>query len=72
MNLIFLDHPRIARLLSARGVETTTDALVRAEGSAKRGLEGNGSGEVVVVPWRYEKEPGAGEWGRVIGTTIAL
>jgi HAD superfamily hydrolase (TIGR01509 family) len=70
--IIFLDHPRIARFLVERGVDTTADALVRAEGVAKRGLEGNGDGELVRVAFSHQKEPGALGWGLVIGTTIAL
>ena len=66
--IVFLDHPRIARFLAAHGVSSSEDALVRAEGVAKRELASRGE----PLRWKYADEPGAGEWGRVIGTTIGL
>ena len=68
--IIFLDHPRIASFLAARGIDTTADALVHAEGIAKRGLEGSGEA-LVRVRWAHESAPGALGWGLVIGTTVA-
>ncbi|WP_394843813.1 HAD-IA family hydrolase [Pendulispora brunnea] len=70
--VIFLDHARIARFLESRGVDAEIDALIQAEGSAKRGLAGDGSGEVVAFSWPHEREPGGAEWGKVMGTIMAL
>ncbi|WP_394823492.1 HAD family hydrolase [Pendulispora albinea] len=70
--LIFLDHARIARFLAARGVAVETASLIAAEGVAKRGLEGAGSGRLAPVRWSHQAAPGAQGWGLVIGTTIAV
>jgi len=70
--IIFLDHARIAQFLASRGVEVSTSALIVAEGVAKRGLEGDGSGELVPIRWTHQAAPGAHGWGLVIGTTISL
>ncbi|WP_394833336.1 HAD-IA family hydrolase [Pendulispora rubella] len=70
--VVFLDHARIARFLESRGVEVELSELVKAEGSAKRGLAGDGSGEVVAFEWAHQGEPGGAEWGKVMGTILAL
>lgn len=70
--VIFLDHARIARFLQSRGVDVEVDALVKAEGSAKRGLAGDGSGEIAAFEWAHAHEPGGAEWGKVMGTIMAL
>ena len=65
--VIFLDHARIARLLSSEGHEVKVEALIRCEGEAKRILE-DGEGER--PSWAHEREVGALGWGRTIGTIL--
>jgi len=66
--VIFLDHARLAALLAHEGYAASAADLVRIEGEAKRALEDGGG---VRVPWELEHLPGAGSWGRMIGTMIA-
>ncbi len=66
--VIFLDHARIAQFLNGHGIAVAKDTLVRCEGEAKRLLE-QGYGER--GGWKYDREPGAGSWGRMIGTIMA-
>ncbi len=68
--IIFLDHARIAAFLrEAAGVQVTVEGLVRAEGEAKRLLEdGFGFRE----RWEFDSLPGAGSWGRMLGTMFTL
>ena len=62
--VIFLDHARMARFA---GVDR--DALVVAEGYAKRAL--SGMGDVTVVRWSHENAPGARGWGKTVATMLA-
>ena len=61
-----MDHARIAAfLVEVAGVAATAEGLVRAEGEAKRLLEdGHGFRE----GWELDALPGAGSWGRMLGT----
>ncbi|MBS2011496.1 MAG: HAD-IA family hydrolase [Deltaproteobacteria bacterium] len=66
--VIFLDHARLARLVTSAGHEVTPEALVRTEGEAKALAE---SGGMVDVPWTYRDRPGAVAWGKMVGTIAA-
>lgn len=67
--VIFLDHARLADLLrEATGARVAPEALVRAEGAAKRLAE---SGGLHDCEWSARGRPGAPSWGRMVGT-IAL
>lgn len=68
--VIFLDHARVARWLSARGIEVPVATLVDTEGQAKRRLESTGG--MVDVPFAAQDAPGAAGWGRMVGTMLAL
>ena len=65
--VIFLDHARIAAFVGARGIEVTRETLVRCEGEAKRLLE-RGGGER--SGWKYDREPGAKSWGKMLATML--
>lgn len=67
--VIFLDHARLAELAAAIGHRTTAEALVRAEGEAKRRAE---TGDMVDVPWTFRERPGAVAWGKMVGTMAVL
>lgn len=60
--VIFLDHERLGAMV---GVEPS--ALVRTEGEAKRLAE---SGELLDLEWSAKSAPGAGNWGRMVGTIV--
>jgi putative hydrolase of the HAD superfamily len=66
--VIFLDHARLAELVTAAGHPVSADVLVRTEGEAKALAE---TGGLVDVAWAYRDRPGAPGWGRMVGT-IAL
>jgi HAD superfamily hydrolase (TIGR01509 family) len=66
--VIFLDHARLARLVSKNGFAVDAAALVRAEGEAKRAAE---VGALVDVEWRDRELPGAPAWGRMVATILA-
>jgi len=66
--VIFLDHARLAAEATALGGPVTAEALVVAEGEAKRLLSG---GPVVDVPFPGRERPGAASWGRTVATTLA-
>ncbi len=65
--VIFLDHARLARWASARGVSLDTATLVRTEGEAKRLQEEKG---MLDVDWAGKDKPGAAGWGRMVGTIL--
>jgi HAD superfamily hydrolase (TIGR01509 family) len=67
--VIFLDHGRLARLLGELGHHAAERALIDHEGEAKRLYETNGLFE---VRWSFESAPGAGGWGRMVGTIVKL
>ena len=66
--VIFLDHARLARWLSARGWDISPDALVRTEGVAKLQQE---RGELLEVAWKGRELPGAAGWGKTVRTIVA-
>jgi HAD superfamily hydrolase (TIGR01509 family) len=64
--VIFLDHDRLADILrEAIGFDVPARVLVDAEGEAKRRAE---TGDLFDVAWTHRARPGAGSWGRNIGT----
>jgi HAD superfamily hydrolase (TIGR01509 family) len=63
--VIFLDHSRLSGLLAAHDFASSPEALVVAEGEAKRLAETDG---MLDVPWAYRDRPGAPAWGRMVGT----
>lgn len=65
--VIFLDHARLARETLALGHTVSPEALVVAEGEAKRLLSG---GAMIDVAFEGSDEPGAASWGRTIATTL--
>lgn len=66
--VIFLDHARVARLVTEAGAPVSADALVVAEGEAKRALETGGMTEIA---WNEDHAPGAKGWGRMVATILA-
>jgi HAD superfamily hydrolase (TIGR01509 family) len=65
--VIFLDHARLAKLAARHGLQTTADALVRAEGAAKRRLP---AGTMIKPEWAAIDEPGARGWGAMVATIL--
>ncbi len=64
--VIFLDHDRLASIVTeATGFSVTAQALVEAEGRAKRLAE---TGALRDATWRYRDRPGAIGWGRMVAT----
>ena len=63
--VIFLDHARLAELATGLGHALGADALVRAEGEAKRLAE---TGGMVDVSWAFQGRPGAAAWGKMVAT----
>lgn len=64
--VIFLDHGRLADLIGeAVSFSVPAEALVRAEGEAKRLAETN---ELFDCAWTFRDRPGAPAWGRMVGT----
>jgi putative hydrolase of the HAD superfamily len=63
--VIFLDHARLAALVHGAGHDVVADVLVRCEGEAKALAE---SGGLLDVAWTYRDRPGAGAWGKMVGT----
>ena len=78
--VVFLDHGRIARFVSALGFSVDEATLVRTEGEAKISLEDGGvtddpsaaesRSNPVEVDWAERAAPGARGWGLVIGTML--
>lgn len=66
--VVFLDHERLAQLVTDAGHHVTRDVLVRTEGEAKALAE---TGGLIDVEWTFRDQPGAVGWGRMVGT-IAL
>ena len=66
--VIFLDHARLAELVRGFGVDASVEALIRAEGEAKRLAE---TGGLVDPTWTFRDRPGAAAWGRMVATTAA-
>ncbi len=65
--VIFLDHARLAALASELGHDLSAEALVRAEGEAKRLAE---TGELADVEWAFRHKPGAVAWGKMVATIV--
>jgi putative hydrolase of the HAD superfamily len=63
--VVFLDHARVARIVARAGFEVSVEALVVAEGAAKRALE---DGSLLDVP---HEDAAARGWAAVVGTMIA-
>lgn len=66
--VIFLDHARLASMVSSLGQPVDASTLVRTEGEAKRLAESNG---LVDVTWTFRERPGAVGWGKMVGTIAA-
>ena len=65
--VVFLDHARLAGLVSARGHAVGVEALVRGEGEAKRLQE---EGAMADFAWSHRDTPGGAGWGRMVGTML--
>jgi HAD superfamily hydrolase (TIGR01509 family) len=65
--VIFLDHARLARFLSARGHAVSEAALLTAEGEAKKLQEEDA---MVDVDWAGRDRPGARSWGKTVATML--
>lgn len=63
--VIFLDHARLASMVTTLGHAVDATTLVRTEGEAKHLAESNG---LVDVAWKYRERPGAIGWGKMVGT----
>jgi putative hydrolase of the HAD superfamily len=66
--VVFLDHARVARLVTELGHPVAADAIVRGEGVAKIGQQ---EGGLVEVAWSGRDRAGAKSWGRVVATIVA-
>ena len=66
--IIFLDHARIARLVSREGFDVSADTLIRCEGEAKLAQE---HGALLDFAWAEKSAPGARGWGGMMGTMLA-
>lgn len=66
--VVFFDHARVAKLAAEAGHPVSALALVRAEGDAKIAQQ---DGTLVDFEWAEMREPGARNWGQVIGTMLA-
>jgi HAD superfamily hydrolase (TIGR01509 family) len=67
--VIFLDHARLAELVGTLGHATTAEALVRAEGEAKKRAE---TSDMIDAPWTFRERPGAVAWGKMVATIAVL
>lgn len=67
--VIFLDHARVARIGAGLGVHLEVDALIRAEGEAKRLQE---QGKLLQVEWSHRAAPGAAGWSATTATFLVL
>lgn len=65
--VVFLDHERVARLVSALGEPVDAAGLRVAEGAAKRGAE---DGTLRTVRWSGEALPAARGWAAVMATML--
>jgi len=63
--VIFLDHARLASMVTRLGHAVDAATLVRTEGEAKGLAE---TGGLVDVAWSYRERPGAIAWGKMVGT----
>ena len=66
--VIFLDHARLAEVVSRHGEKTDAATLIRSEGAAKRRHARGGQPEMVDVPWSHRDAPGARGWGCMVAT----
>jgi putative hydrolase of the HAD superfamily len=67
--IIFFDHARVARLAGREGFATSTRAIERAEGLAKKAHE---EGTLLDFAWNGDAAPGARGWGRTLGTILVI
>lgn len=65
--VIFLDHARLARVVTACGFPAGAEQLKASEGYAKRAAE---RGDVTEVPFAFEGLPGARHWGLNMATLL--
>jgi HAD superfamily hydrolase (TIGR01509 family) len=66
--VIFLDHARLAEVVSRHGKKTDAATLIRTEGAAKRRHAKGGLAEMVDVDWPHRDAPGARGWGAMVAT----
>ena len=66
--VIFLDHARLAEVVSRHGLKTDAATLIRTEGAAKRRHAKGGLAEMVDLPWPHRDAPGARGWGAMVAT----
>jgi HAD superfamily hydrolase (TIGR01509 family) len=66
--VVFLDHARLAHACTRQGFFTTADALIDAEGHAKRAHE---RGELIDFSWEKGTVPAARGWASTVGTMLA-
>jgi FMN phosphatase YigB (HAD superfamily) len=65
--VIFLDHARVARFVTANGNAVSVEALVRGEGEAKRLQEEHAMCD---FDWSHRTAPGGAGWGKMVGTML--
>jgi putative hydrolase of the HAD superfamily len=65
--VVFLDHARLSRICREAGFETTTDALIHAEGEAKHAQE---LGALLEFEWSGSAAPSARAWGAFVATVM--
>ena len=65
--VIFLDHARLARLAGESGFTVSPEALIRAEGEAKRLHEKNA---LLDIAWSESAVPGARGWAATTATIL--
>ena len=65
--VVFLDHARLSRICRVAGFETTTDALIHAEGEAKHAQE---RGALLEFEWSEFAAPSARAWGAFVATMM--
>jgi len=66
--VIFLDHARLAEVVSRHGEKTDAATLIRAEGAAKQRHASGGLRNMVDVAWPDRDAPGARGWGAMVAT----
>ena len=65
--VVFLDYARLAALLSREGFNTSSSALIGAEGQAKVAIE---SAELIDIEWSNAHRRAARGWGLLMGTML--
>lgn len=67
--IIFLDHARLASLVTRAGFPVDAATLIRCEGDAKLAQEHK---TLFDFEWSYRDQPGGVGWGGMVGTMIHL